>query len=106
MEQYGKLILHLSGGNQQEYLLEESTVVLGRGATCDITLSDARVSRSHAVIRVEGGRAVLVDLRSANGTRVNGRKISSAALRHGDRIVLADSVELIWEEGFGFGKRR
>lgn len=62
-----------------------------------LVLADPRVSRHHAVIRREGGRTVLVDLRSSNGTKVNGRVISSAALRKGDRIVFADAVELVWE---------
>ena len=49
---------------------------------------------------------MLVDLKSANGTKVNGRQVSSVALRNGDRIILADAIELLWEEGFRFGKGR
>jgi pSer/pThr/pTyr-binding forkhead associated (FHA) protein len=46
----------------------------------------------------------LVDLRSSNGTRLNGRKIESAPLEHGDRILLADAVELRFERRFRFGR--
>jgi pSer/pThr/pTyr-binding forkhead associated (FHA) protein len=49
---------------------------------------------------------MLVDLKSANGTRVNGRTVSTVALKGGDRILIADAVELLWEEGFRFGKSR
>lgn len=73
-------------------------LTIGGAVGNGLVLADPRVSRHHAVIRREGGRTVLVDLRSSNGTKVNGRAISSAALRNGDRIVFADAFELVWEE--------
>jgi hypothetical protein len=81
-------------------------LTIGGAVGNGLVVPDPRVSRSHAVIRMEKGRAVLVDLRSANGTKVNGRRISSAPLEDGDRILLAEAVELIWEGGFRFGKGR
>jgi hypothetical protein len=83
-----------------------SGLTIGGAKGNGLVIADSRVSRSHAVIRMERGRVVLVDLKSANGTKVNGRPISSVALRGGDRILLADAVELLWEEGFRIGKRR
>jgi len=71
-----------------------------------LVLGEPRISRSHAVIRMEEGKVMLVDLRSSNGTKVNGRRIGSRALRDGDRIVLADAVELEWRSGFGFDRNR
>lgn len=69
-----------------------------------LVLGEPRVSRSHAVIRIEGGKVMLVDLRSSNGTKVNGRRTGSVALKDGDRIVIADAVELEWKSGFGFDR--
>jgi hypothetical protein len=83
-----------------------SGLTIGGATGNHLVLADPRVSRSHAVIRPEKGRVLLVDLRSANGTTVNGRAISSVALSDGDRIRLADAVDLVWEEGFRFGKGR
>jgi pSer/pThr/pTyr-binding forkhead associated (FHA) protein len=81
-------------------------LTIGGAVGNNLVVADPRVSRSHAVIRSEKGRVMLVDLRSANGTKVNGRAVSSVALQDGDRIRLADAIELVWEEGFRFGKGR
>lgn len=83
-----------------------SGLTIGGAKGNGLVVADSRVSRNHAVIRVEQGRPMLVDLRSANGTKVNGRRVTTVALEGGDRILLADAVELLWEEGFRFGKRR
>jgi pSer/pThr/pTyr-binding forkhead associated (FHA) protein len=62
-------------------------VRVGRTDDCDITLADPRVSRNHAVLRVEGTRVLLEDMGSANGTLVNGlRLVGSVELKHGDDI--------------------
>ncbi|MCA9754056.1 MAG: FHA domain-containing protein [Gemmatimonadetes bacterium] len=74
------------------------------GATGNgLVLDDPRVSRNHAVVRMEGRSVVLVDLKSSNGTELNGRAITRAELSPGDRIVLAGAVELRFER-FRFGK--
>ena len=83
-----------------------SGLTIGGAKGNGLVIADPRVSRNHAVIRIERGRPMLVDLKSVNGTKVNGRPVSTVALRGGDRIVVAGAVELIWEEGFRFGKTR
>lgn len=93
------------GESEDSVPVTRSGLTIGAAVGNGFVVAHPRVSRNHAVIRCEKGRVVLVDLRSANGTKVNGRTISSAALRDGDRIVLAEAVELIFEEGFRFGKR-
>ena len=53
----------------------------------DITIDDSKVSRCHAVLDVAGGRAVLTDEASTNGTWVNDLRIEQPTeLRDGDRI--------------------
>lgn len=60
---------------------------VGRTDDCEITLADPRVSRNHAVLRVEGTRVLLEDKGSANGTLVNGlRLVGSVELKNGDDI--------------------
>ena len=60
---------------------------VGRTDDCAITLADPRVSRNHAVLRVEDTRVLLEDMGSANGTLVNGlRLVGSVELKHGDDI--------------------
>lgn len=92
MQQLGKLILAQPDGSQQEYTLEQSQITLGRGATCDIALADARVSRSHARVECSSDGCTLIDLGSGNGTLVNGAPVTRARLAPGDLIRLGDST--------------
>ncbi|MEE0028008.1 MAG: FHA domain-containing protein [Atopobiaceae bacterium] len=47
---------------------------MGRGATCDVRLSDRpEISRDHATLCVDEGRVTLMDLGSTNGTYVKGK---------------------------------
>jgi len=49
------------------------------------------VSRLHAVIKQSGGRILLMDLGSANGTYINGKRLQAnveQALNHGDIVAL------------------
>jgi hypothetical protein len=51
----------------------------------------AGVSRLHAVIKRDGNRIIFIDLGSANGTYINGKRLASnveQALNHGDIIAL------------------
>lgn len=60
---------------------------VGRATDCDLQLVEGHVSRHHARLRAERGALWLEDLRSANGTYVNGDRISGAwRVFHGDEI--------------------
>jgi pSer/pThr/pTyr-binding forkhead associated (FHA) protein/subtilisin family serine protease len=73
-------------------------LLIGRAADCGLCLSDGQVSRHHAQLEpgTEGIR--LVDLDSANGTRVNGRLVRRYLLQDGDVISLGES-RLVFHEG-------
>lgn len=53
-------------------------VTLGRAPECDLIVADPSVSRRHALLEAEAGLLRVTDLESANGTRVNGRRITTA----------------------------
>jgi len=82
------LLVLAPDGRECQYVLELSDVVIGREAACTIPLQVRGVSRRHARIRIEAGRATLEDLGSTNGTWLNGRLLTSesASLSDGDRI--------------------
>ena len=63
-------------------------LLIGRSSACQIVLGDDTVSRRHAELRFEDGRWLLRDLRSSNGTYVNGRLVTEAEVRAGDVIHL------------------
>jgi len=66
----------------------ETPISIGREEENAVRLNDERVSRFHAKIQEDGGRVILTDLDSTNGTRVNGRPISARVLRPGDQIAV------------------
>lgn len=70
-------------------------LIIGRGRGVDVQLTDIRVSRRHAIIRVKDGACYLQDQRSANGTFVNERRVSAIALKDNDRIQIGDA-ELVF----------
>ncbi len=60
--------------------------IIGRAPDSFIRIDEAVVSRHHARLSCEGGRIVLTDLNSSNGTYVNGQRITRAVVSTGDRI--------------------
>jgi len=62
------------------------TVHIGRAADNDVVVADRGVSRYHAELRHLAGGPRIVDLRSANGTFVNGQSVTDAALSEGDLV--------------------
>ena len=77
----------------QVYPLDGSSFTLGRDHVCEIVLPLQTVSRQHARILVEPGGVYLEDLKSLNGTLVNGQRVCGRVpLNHGDRIEIHDLV--------------
>jgi hypothetical protein len=74
------------------HTLTGAVTVIGRSSACDVPLDDASASRRHAELRRRGGKTVLVDLDSTNGTLVNGRRVREAPLRAGDRITIGTTT--------------
>jgi hypothetical protein len=80
------------------YPLEGEQLTIGRDPSNPIHITDAEVSRRHARLMLQGGRYVLEDLGSTNGTFVNGRRISAPyVLKPGDVISLGESISLVFE---------
>jgi pSer/pThr/pTyr-binding forkhead associated (FHA) protein len=75
-------------GNE-EIALAMGPTLIGRDATCKVTLRDGVVSRRHARIQCSLNQAIIEDLGSRNGTLVNGVLISGPhVLKDGDRITV------------------
>jgi hypothetical protein len=76
----------LSGPRQGEvFVLSQPRVLIGRRGGqvwADIELPDPEVSRAHAVVECHGGRAVVRDLGSTNGTFVDRKRIEERELEH------------------------
>src|SRR5580698_9528972 len=69
---------------------------VGRSVDNVIVVPAAAASRNHATVqRQAGDRCVLTDLRSRNGTNVNGRRVEEKVLENGDKITIG-TCELIY----------
>jgi DNA-binding NtrC family response regulator/pSer/pThr/pTyr-binding forkhead associated (FHA) protein len=76
------------------YELLGSTTI-GRSSGCTIQLLDEKASRLHSSVRAEGGRWVLHDEGSSNGTGLNGRLVlEPTPLNPGDEIAIGDNLLL------------
>ncbi len=73
----------------------DTPVTIGREEGNVIQLNDERVSRFHVKIQSDGGRLVLTDLESTNGTRVNGEDVRLRVLKFGDLIQLGRTLVLV-----------
>ncbi|MBI2684337.1 MAG: DUF3662 domain-containing protein [Actinobacteria bacterium] len=66
--------------------ISKRTTTVGRSRECDVTIPDANVSRVHFEIRNVDSEYSLVDMKSTNGTLVNGKPVKHHRLQDGDRI--------------------
>ena len=64
---------------------------IGRSIENELRVLDPSVSRQHATIAIRSGAFVLEDLRSQNGTFVNGERIRQRVLCDGDRINIGEA---------------
>ncbi|MFO0755550.1 MAG: GGDEF domain-containing protein [Byssovorax sp.] len=88
-------LLVLTGANiGQTYRLEDGETFLGRGQNATIRLSDDGISRRHARLVQVGGQVIIEDLKSSNGTLVNGQVITEQTLADGDKIRLGSTTIL------------
>jgi hypothetical protein len=92
MDMKARLILQRKNAEPVSFQLAKFPVTLGRESTNDILLNDRSVSRKHARIILSAGQIVVEDLGSANGTFLNGVKVSSSALADGDTLLLGDCM--------------
>lgn len=69
-----------------EEKFDRCPVLIGRGTECDFVLEDPSVSRRHAKISRLPGGYLVEDLRAANGTKVNGVRVSQAPLHDADEL--------------------
>lgn len=70
---------------------DKTEVLIGRVKGNDVVLPKTNVSKRHSRIVVKDGKVILVDLKSTNGTFVNGRKITAPhMMQEGDKVFIGD----------------
>ncbi len=81
-------LIYQDGEAQQSHTFSEGEVIIGRSPDCQVVLKDNGISRNHAKIVVDEDGVRLVDLKSKNGSQINGVTVVEAPLKDGDRILL------------------
>lgn len=91
-------------GVEQVIEVREQRLQIGRGRDNDVVLPDPEkgVSRTHAELRLENDRYVIVDLQSQNGTWVNGARVERAEVPYGAEIAVGGyRLSLLRDGGSG-----
>jgi two-component system cell cycle response regulator len=88
-------LIVLAGSSVGEmFKLGRERSIIGRGPTADIRMLDEGVSREHCEVVRQGGRILLRDLRSTNGTFCRGIKVQEQELVDGDKILVGSGTVL------------
>ena len=86
----------------QFFELNHGITYVGRSAINDVQIKDNYVSREHLLLRKVGGKILVRDLGSKNGTFVNGNQIHPGTefeVKEGASIVIGMSVICLGEKG-------
>jgi len=79
----------------QRFSLNKPVIIIGREAGNDVVINDPQISRRHASLTWDGRQFIIQDLGSANGTFVNGVRLTAPqVLQPGDVIGLGSTVLL------------
>ncbi|MEO1273278.1 MAG: FHA domain-containing protein, partial [Myxococcota bacterium] len=80
-------------GQQSTFNFDKPEIGIGRVKGNDIVLPKGNVSKRHSRIVVKDGKFIVIDLKSTNGTYVNGRKITSPqVIKSADKVYIGDFV--------------
>jgi pSer/pThr/pTyr-binding forkhead associated (FHA) protein len=71
--------------------LVEGPATIGRSEDCDIFLVDPSVSRTHAMLEIQGDALFVKDNGSTNGTFVNGERVEAGRVVSGDVIAFGNT---------------
>jgi pSer/pThr/pTyr-binding forkhead associated (FHA) protein len=98
----GVLVVKRGPNAGSTFLLDRDATTIGRHPSSDIFLDDITVSRRHAEVLREGGRFLVKDVGSLNGTYVNRARVDVAELVSGDEVQIG-KFRLVFFQGTGEG---
>lgn len=90
-----RLVFQVDGRPDEEKSLPPGSHVIGRGNDADIVLPvpDPLVSKQHCRLEIDADSCRVIDLNSANGTCLNGRRITqSETLRDRDELGIGNTL--------------
>lgn len=88
IDQPGEYLVYRLDGHTAVVPLTRDGTRIGRSLAANLRFDDPTVSRRHALIVRDGDELRVLDDRSLNGVFVNGKRVESSLLAHGDEIVV------------------
>jgi len=93
-----QLVMHSGPTPGKVFPLEGDVITIGREAGNGIIINDAEVSRKHTQFVFQGGKVIVTDLGSTNGTFVDGQRLTGQhILQSGQIISLGEQINLLFE---------
>ncbi len=90
-------ILRFGGEESDKIAVIRDNISVGRAAENDVTIKDDAISKRQFHIKKTNKGYNLIDLKSANGTFVNGERVKSVILKNKDVIKIGDEI-IMFEE--------
>lgn len=87
--EYPCLLVPDENGKQKRFPIKLREASVGRDPANDICIPDHLVSKFHAKLLVSNQSVTVIDLESANKTRVNGQIVTHSAVGYGDELQFA-----------------
>ncbi len=88
IDQAGDYLVYRLDGRTAAVPLNREATRIGRSLAANLRFDDPTVSRRHALVVRDGEELRVLDDRSLNGVFVNGKRVESSLLTHGDEIVV------------------
>jgi pilus assembly protein CpaF len=93
------ILIEEKSGETQRQDFDKEEITVGRIETNDVILARGNVSKQHTRLVQKGGKVIVVDLKSTNGTFVNGKKLlAPQVIAPEDRITIGDFTLTILDE--------
>ncbi len=94
------VMLSEKGGGTKKLEFRKGEITIGRVQGNDIVLAKGNISKHHTRIVMKDGKVIIVDLKSTNGTYVNGKKIAAPqVVKPADKIYIGDYILNIDADG-------
>ncbi len=93
-----QFVMHSGPTPGKIFPLSGDIIILGRESENAIVINDAEISRKHTQLVYQGGKYIITDLGSTNGTFVNGQRLTSQhVLISGEVVSLGEHIILLFE---------
>ena len=93
-----QLVMQSGPNPGKVFPLESDVITIGREPDNNIVIIDAEISRKHTQLVLQGGKYIVTDLGSTNGTFLNTQRLTGQhVLQSGELLNLGENISLLFE---------